>query len=179
MLETRRIYKKPAIVKMKRIMKRSILLGLLFGLIFLGITIRNEIAKRNYPRVSGQGVISDLNQLTPDTKKLALEFLRRCEEEGLNVKITETYRTQRRQDELYAQGRDTDGPRVTWTENSMHTRRRAFDIAKAGDDPYGDLEFFERCAEIGREVGLESGHYWRVKDSPHFQNYKWWNKFIY
>ena len=179
MLENRRIYKEPITIKLKRIIKRSIVLGLIIGLIFLGISIRNQIAMRSYPKVYGQEVISDLNQLTPDTKKLAMKFLERCEEEGLGVRITETYRTQKRQDELYSQGRDTDGPRVTWTKDSMHTRRRAFDIAKAGDDPYGDTEFFARCAKIGEEVGLESGHYWRVKDSPHFQNYKWWNRVIY
>lgn len=179
MLEGRRIYREPKILKIKRVFKRALLLAITLGLIFLGITLRNAIVKASYPSVNRNEIISDLDQLTPDTKKLALEFLEKCEEVGLNVKIIETYRSQERQNQLYAQGRTTDGPRVTWTEDSMHTKRRAFDIVKAGEDPYGDEKFFEECAKIGREVGLEAGYYWRVKDMGHFQNYNWWNRFWY
>lgn len=179
MLEGRRIYREPKVLKIKRIFKRTLLLAIAFGLAILVVTLRNEIVKASFSPINENEIISDLNQLTPDTKKLALEFLSRCEEEGLAVKIVETYRTQKRQDHLYAQGRNTDGPRVTWTKNSVHTRRRAFDIVKAGEDPYGDEEFFEKCAKIGEEVGLEAGHYWTVRDSGHFQNFNWWNRFWY
>lgn len=173
------IYRESIWTRIKRIIKRILIFGFLIGLTVLGLKIRNLIEEASYPPLYGNQIVSDLDQLTPDTKALAEEFLARCQAEGLEVKITETYRTQGRQNQLYAQGREIEGPRVTWTRNSLHTRRRAFDIAKEGDDPYGDLEFFERCAEIGEEVGLEAGHYWRVKDSPHFQNFNWWNYFWY
>lgn len=120
-------------------------------------------------------VVSDLDELTPKTRELALKFLERCEEEGLKVRITETYRTQERQDKLYDQGRRTKGNVVTWTKNSKHTKRRAFDICEQGPNPYGNEDFFRRCAEIGREVGLTPGYYWEgVQDKPHYELNRWW-----
>ncbi|MDO5725904.1 MAG: M15 family metallopeptidase [Tissierellia bacterium] len=120
-------------------------------------------------------IINDLDQLSPHTEKLAREFLKRCDEKGLAVKITETYRTQNRQDYLYAQGRAYEGLVVTWTKNSKHTMRRAFDIAKKGNDPYGDDKFFEQCAKIGKEIGLTPGYYFEEhQDKPHFELNRWW-----
>ena len=119
--------------------------------------------------------IREISELTPHTQKLCKEFLIRCENEGLPVIITETYRSQKRQDELFRQGRETDGPVVTWTKNSRHTKRRAFDIAKRGPDPYGDEEFFRKCAEIGKEVGLNPGYFWDdYQDKPHYELDAWW-----
>ncbi|WP_138159342.1 M15 family metallopeptidase [Peptoniphilus catoniae] len=122
-------------------------------------------------------IISDLEELSPNTKKLAYKFLERCEEEGLSVIVTETYRTQERQEKLYAQGRTEEGNKVTWTRNSNHTKRHAFDIAKAGSDPYGDMEFFRKCADIALEVGLTPGYYFKTyKDPPHMEFNAWWLK---
>ncbi len=119
--------------------------------------------------------IREISELTPHTQKLCKEFLNRCENAGLPVIITETYRSQKRQDELFKQGRETDGPVVTWTKNSRHTKRRAFDIAKRGPDPYGDEEFFRKCAEIGKEVGLNPGYFWDdYQDKPHYEWNIWW-----
>ena len=119
--------------------------------------------------------IREISELTPHTQKLCKEFLNRCENAGLPVIITETYRSQKRQDELFKQGRETDGPVVTWTKNSSHTKRRAFDIAKRGPDPYGDEEFFRKCAEIGKEVGLNPGYFWDdYQDKPHYEWNAWW-----
>lgn len=107
-----------------------------------------------YSNESTTEIISDLDELSPKTRELAIEFLERCEESGLSVRIRETYRTQARQNMLYEQGRTTPGPIVTWTKNSKHNMRRAFDICEDNtDNPYGDLEFFRRCADIGKEVG--------------------------
>lgn len=129
-----------------------------------------------YTDESTSEIIKDLDELSPKTKELAIEFLEKCEKNGLSVKITETYRTQERQDMLYEQGRSTDGLIVTWTRNSKHTNRRAFDICEDyTDDPYGDLEFFRRCAEIGKEVGLTPGYYFEEsQDMPHYELNRWW-----
>ena len=145
------------------------------------ISIRNTIYMKSFPP-TGKGKlerVSDLDQLTKDTKELALLFLEKCDEKGLPVKIIETYRTQERQDDLYRQGREKPGNIVTWTRDSVHTKRRAFDIMKKGDDPFGDEDFFRECAQVGRSIGLECGYYWDVKDSGHFQNMKWYNRFWY
>ena len=129
-----------------------------------------------YTDESTSQIITDLDELSPKTKELANEFLEKCEENGLSVRITETYRTQDRQDMLYEQGRTTDGSIVTWTRNSNHSKRRAFDICEANtNDPYGNLEFFEQCAEIGKEVGLTPGYYFEgTQDMPHYEFNAWW-----
>ena len=121
-------------------------------------------------------IISDIDELTPRTRGLAIEFLKRCEESGLSVRITETYRSQARQDILYEQGRITPGQIITWTKNSKHTSRRAFDICEDNtDDPYGDIEFFRKCAEIGKDVGLTPGYYFKGnQDMPHYEFNSWW-----
>jgi len=90
----------------------------------------------------------------------------------LDDKTRETYRTQERQDYLYEQGRTRIGQIVTWTRNSKHTKRNAFDIAKnVPGEEYSDLDFFRRAAEIGESIGLEAGYYWTdgKQDMPHFQ----------
>lgn len=45
----------------------------------------------------------------------------------IKINISETYRTQDRQNELYAQGRTKPGNIVTWTKQSRHTSRSALD----------------------------------------------------
>ena len=47
----------------------------------------------------------DIGALLPAAQAACRAFLRECEREGLAVLITETYRTQERQDYLYAQSR--------------------------------------------------------------------------
>lgn len=120
--------------------------------------------------------ITDLDQLTPKTKALCLAFLEEAGKQGLKVRIVETYRPQERQDYLYEQGRSREGGVVTWTRNSRHTSRRAFDIVQnIRGKEYNDPEFFERCAQIGRDLGMVVGHDWDVKDSPHFEYRPWWD----
>ena len=146
------------------------LLNLFVFLQFMGFFPSSPKEHYEYKGPVTSDVISDIEQLSPKTKELALEFLARCEAEGLPVQITETYRTQERQNALYEQGRSLPGPIVTWTKNSKHTQGLAFDICKAGGDPYGDDDFFRRCAEIGREVGLSPGYFWEKNpDKPHYQ----------
>ena len=77
---------------------------------------------------------SDINELTPLAQTACTLFLKKCEEKRLNVLITETYRSQERQDYLYEQGRTRSGKIVTWTHNSRHTSRRAWDICKNRDN---------------------------------------------
>lgn len=164
-------------------MKKSIILFLILILLVFIIFPRIGVYrflfdKGSYREIDDTSteIITDLDELTPKTRELAIEFLERCEANGLNVRITETYRTQARQDILYEQGRTTPGPIVTWTRNSKHTERLAFDIAEDNtDDPYGNLEFFRKCAEIGREVGLTPGYYFEeFQDMPHYELNIWW-----
>lgn len=120
-------------------------------------------------------VIRDINELLPTAKEACRLFLAECEKEGLDVLITETYRSQQRQDELYAKGRTEPGEKVTWTKNSRHTSRLAWDICqnKKGGE-YSDTEFFKACGGVAKRLGITWGGDWKTPDMPHFEVTKKW-----
>lgn len=89
--------------------------------------------------------------------------------------IFETYRSQERQDWLYAQGRTRPGPRVTWTRRSAHTSRKAADVVwrdEAGRLRWdGPAELWARLGHAARAQGLVWGGDWKGGkcDRPHVQ----------
>jgi uncharacterized protein YcbK (DUF882 family) len=104
---------------------------------------------------STKGVDQSVADLDPTLQeKLARVMQRMQDETGSDVKVAETFRTQSRQDALYAQGRDTAGPVVTWTKNSKHTQGRAVDLVldggAAGNEAYQALQ------RIANEEGLRT-----------------------
>ena len=112
----------------------------------------------------------DISELTPNAQKACRLFLKKCEENGLKVRITETYRSQERQNYLYAQGRTRSGNVVTWTKNSRHTSRRAWDICKdVKGQEYADSRFFKACGQIAKELDITWGGTWKQADTPHFE----------
>lgn len=117
----------------------------------------------------------DINELSPVAQKACRLFLAECKKEGLPVLITETYRSQARQDYLYEQGRTRAGKVVTWTRNSRHTGRMAWDICKnVKGHEYSDRLFFNRCGAIARKLGITWGGDWKTPDKPHFEVTKDW-----
>ena len=114
--------------------------------------------------------VRDINELLPIAQKACRLFLSECEKEGLDVLITETYRSQQRQDELYAQGRSKPGKKVTWTKNSRHTSRLAWDICKnKKGEEYSDSAFFASCGAIAKRLGITWGGNWKTPDRPHLR----------
>ena len=112
----------------------------------------------------------DINELTPVAQQACKLFLERCAEKGLKVRITETYRSQERQNYLYEQGRTRPGNKVTWTKNSRHTSRRAWDICQnVKGKEYADSGFFKACGQIAKELGITWGGTWKQADTPHFE----------
>lgn len=112
----------------------------------------------------------DIKELTSNAQKACNLFLAECKRQGLNVLITETYRSQARQDYLYAQGRTRPGNKVTWTKNSRHTSRRAWDICKnVKGQEYSDSSFFKKCGDIAEQYGITWGGTWSTPDAPHFE----------
>ncbi|MBU3810127.1 MAG: M15 family metallopeptidase [Candidatus Niameybacter stercoravium] len=116
----------------------------------------------------------DLNELHPKVKELAEKLLEECKKQGLNIKISETYRSIERQDYLYAQGRTRAGNIVTNARgvnmSSYHQWRLAFDIFNnVKGDEYNN-KVLSKVGAIGRKIGLEWGGDWQgFKDFPHFQ----------
>lgn len=152
---------------------RIILVGSLLLFVFMAYFVSSLILKeddRSYNDPLAR--ISSIDELNDKTKEALTLFLRIAKDKGLNVIVTETYRTQERQDYLYSLGRTAEGSVVTWTKNSNHTKRNAFDIAKNVEGhEYDDVDFFQKCAEIAKSIGLEAGYYWEKgqQDMPHFQ----------
>ena len=55
----------------------------------------------------------DITLCHPRLQKIAAELIQKCAEQGLKIKIGETFRTVAEQDALYAQGRTKPGNKVT------------------------------------------------------------------
>lgn len=120
-----------------------------------------------------------LQYVTKKTHKKAVKLMKLCEKQGLHIKITDTLRTRKEQDILYAQGRTQAGNIVTYAKgtdyNSMHMWGVAFDFCRMdGKGAYNnDDGFFYKVGQIGKKIGLIWGGDWTIKDNPHFQLKNW------
>ena len=122
----------------------------------------------------------DITLCHPRLQALAAELIRKCADQGLQIKIGETLRTTAEQDALYAQGRSKPGKIVTNAKGSSYSSYHqwgvAFDIYRAdGCGAYYDKDgFFSKVGAIGVSIGLEWGGNWKsLTDRPHFQLPDW------
>ncbi len=117
----------------------------------------------------------DITLLHPEVQAIIPKFLAECKKQGLIVKITDTVRTEKEQNDLYAKGRTKAGKIVTWVKYpySNHNWGMAFDICRNdGKNAYYDGDnWFKKVGEIGKEFGLAWGGEWKgkQKDKPHFE----------
>lgn len=117
----------------------------------------------------------DLLDLLPHVADKAHAFIDACEEQGIDVLITSTYRDGESQAALYAKGRTAPGPRVTNAKpgTSYHNHRVAFDFVPIVDGKavWNDDHLWAQCGMIGEKVGLEWGGGWQgFQDKPHMQD---------
>lgn len=115
-----------------------------------------------------------LDDLLPPVKSRAEAFIKACDEAGIDVLITSTYRDAASQAALYAQGRTKPGRIVTNAKpgQSWHNWRCAFDFVPVvnGKAQWDDTRTFERCGAIAERVGLEwAGRWKRFKELAHCQ----------
>lgn len=114
---------------------------------------RKTKARVRIHRSSTDAVITSLAALDPELQdKLARVMARMQQETGKTVTVNETFRTQDRQNMLYAQGRQTPGDVVTWTQNSKHTQGRAVDVMIEG----GNAQLYQTLQRIANEEGLHT-----------------------
>lgn len=126
---------------------------------------------------------TNLNDLHPDLKPLAALWLSECLQNGLNVRIIQTWRDPVYQDKLFSQGRTNPGAIITHLDggHSLHCftidgkpASKAFDfacfdknsayIANGADDHYAF------AGQIGIKLGLAYGGSWTTfKDYDHLQ----------
>lgn len=117
-----------------------------------------------------------IQYLHPETKILAEKLQNLCKSRGLNLLITDTFRTKAEQDKLYAQGRTTAGSIVTNAQypKSPHNWGVAFDFCKnVKGQEYNDLNFFAEVGALGKSIGLFwGGDFKSFKDRPHLEHLK-------
>ena len=95
-----------------------------------------------------------LERLAPEFRSRLERVVTRMRDElGLDVRVVETFRTQERQDALYAQGRSTRGPTVTWTRSSNHTLGLAADVRVDGAEA---PKAYAQLARVAAEEGLRT-----------------------
>lgn len=116
----------------------------------------------------------DKTKLHPELQEIVKEFEGKCKAAGLNVLVTETFRSKSEQDALYAKGRTAPGNIVTNCRypNSPHCWGVAFDFCRnVRGREYDDSDgFFKKCGEIGKSLGLFwGGDFKSFVDKPHLE----------
>lgn len=120
--------------------------------------------------------------LHPIIEKKRDELIQLASAAGIDIIITDGFRSRDEQDRLHAQGRSSPGNIVTQVQGggSYHNYGLAIDFAlRDGDGVVWDIErdangngesdWFE-VAAIGKELGFSWGGDWqRFKDYPHFE----------
>lgn len=116
-----------------------------------------------------------IDGLHPEVRAVASQFVQRVEQElGIQLRVTDGFRSFDEQDALYAQGRNGNpGPIVTNARGgqSYHNYGLAFDVVELRPD--GNVSWdtdWEGIGRIGEAMGLEWGGRWTgLVDRPHFQ----------
>lgn len=126
---------------------------------------------------------SAASKLHPEVEKAKNELIRKSSKIDIDVVITDDVRSPERQDDLYAQGRTTEGAIVTNAQGGESYHNYGLAIDYAIKDSNGNIiwdihydgnnndesDWFE-VAEIARELGFEWGGDWNhFKDYPHLQ----------
>jgi len=144
----------------------------------LGIVVTTPASTPAAPAPTGGGIDSrsagNIATLRKDAQGKAREWLLKCLEAGINVKIICGNRTYQEQDALYAQGRSTPGPRVTNAPAgySWHNFGVAWDfvVFDANGEPQWESPLMERCGKIAESFDLDWGGSWTTfQDTPHIQ----------
>lgn len=123
-----------------------------------------------------------LTDLHPRLQEKAINFLQRCEKQGIDVLIYCTYRSNKEQAELYAQGRSKPGKVVTYAKPGQSNHNftidgkpasKAFDCVPLvhGKPQWSNKDpLWQQLGKIGTEVGLMwAGNWTRFKEYPHFE----------
>ncbi len=115
---------------------------------------------------------ANIATLTPYAQTKAREWLLKCLEAGINVKIITGIRTYKEQDALYAQGRTAPGRKVTNAPAgySWHNFGVAWDfvVFDADGQPQWESPLMEKCGKIAESLGHEWGGRWTSpQDTPH------------
>src|SRR5690606_32607205 len=115
-----------------------------------------------------------ISSLDEKMQPMAMALLEAAKQAGINLTITQGYRSKSQQSALYEQGRTAPGPVVTNAKPgySKHNFGVAIDVAPINEHgkPHwpNDEELWDKIGEIGESVGLKwGGRSASFKDSQH------------
>ena len=119
-----------------------------------------------------------MDDLREPFKSKAKEWLSKCEAEGLDILVYCTLRTAAEQAELYAKGRTTPGPIVTYAKPGSSSHQYGYGLDHVpmlhGKPLWKAGPHWNRSIEIAESLGLESASKWtRFKELPHIQLRNW------
>ncbi|WP_244897359.1 M15 family metallopeptidase [Marinococcus halophilus] len=162
-------------------MKRHVLL-LMTGLLLILVVLGWNSRQNPLPQVEASEVVAQ-NALHPVVEERKNEWIQRAEQQGIQVVVTDGYRSVEEQNALYAQGRTTQGEIVTQARGgeSYHNYGLAIDFAlrtpdgelvwdmERDDNGNGKADWTE-AVEIAKELGFNWGGDWPgFKDYPHLE----------
>lgn len=165
-----------------------VILILFFIAIFMAYEHLDIAESKSNPNSTGSYINNGKNaklpkDLHPLVKKNTQELLKRTQEKGIEIAITEGFRSKQSQDTLYAQGRQASGNIVTKARGgeSYHNYGLAIDFALKDtsgniiwDMEYdgnhnGESDWMEVVA-IAKDLGFTWGGDWvGFQDNPHLQ----------
>ena len=148
--------------------------------------------------------MAHLDDLRPKTKKLCELWIEECRKNGINLVVTQTFRSPELQEAYYSQGRElleivnlkrkkVGLDKITEKENkivtkaapwtSPHNYGLAWDFAPIvnGKIDWNNLDLFRKCGEIAKKLNFEGytlewgGDFKTIKDLPHIQLKNWKN----
>ncbi|WP_430788771.1 M15 family metallopeptidase [Virgibacillus flavescens] len=162
-------------------MNKDILTWLIIILFFGTVIYIYNKLEPNYIDVGEKANLpGELHPLVEEKKDKLLE---RTSAIGIDVVITDTWRSKEEQNDLYEQGRSSNGNIVTHAKSgeSYHNYGLAIDYALRKDNGTiiwninydgnnnGEKDWFE-VADIAKDLGFEWGGDWHsFKDYPHLQ----------
>ena len=117
----------------------------------------------------------NLDHLHPKVAAAAKAAISECNALGLKLLVTCTHRTGAEQAALFAQGRTTPGPKVTFARpgESLHQYGMALDLypmVNGKPEFSGKHPNWEKIAAVFKKHGFEWGFDWKkFKEKPHFQ----------
>jgi len=138
----------------------------------LGIDTTTPCTAPSGPATIDPRSAANIATLRKDAQSKAREWLLKCLDAGINVKIITGLRTYQEQDELYAQGRTAPGRKVTNAPAgySWHNFGVAWDfvVFDADGQPQWESPLMETCGRIAESLGHEWGGRWTSpQDTPH------------
>ena len=125
------------------------------------------------PKPEEAPIMRDINLLHPDLIRKATKLIELAKAKGIDIIISQTFRSKEEQDALYAQGRTAPGNIVTNVKYpiSLHCWGIAFDVAVIINKQASWIAaHFDVVGPIGESIGLKWGGRWQnFPDKPHFE----------